>query len=128
MEDYNLSNKIVFEGFQSNVMPFIQSSDCVVMPSFREGLPMTLIETICSGKPVIGSHVGGISELVTDNGITVQPNDVEELTNALNTFIQNPKAYKQSALAKASLFKKRFSVESWCAKTLDCYKKVLSQS
>jgi glycosyltransferase involved in cell wall biosynthesis len=56
-----------------------------VLPSFAEGVPVVLMEAMASGKPVIATQVGGVSELVEDgvSGHVVPPGDAESLAEAI---------------------------------------------
>jgi glycosyltransferase involved in cell wall biosynthesis len=121
IKDENIQN-IKLLGFHSDITPFIKSADALIMPSLREGLPMTLLEAICSGIPVIGSDVGGLKSLVKQNGILVPPNDAFILEKAILIFIDKQQMFKQNAQSMAEGFTKRFSVETWCKKTIEIYK------
>jgi glycosyltransferase involved in cell wall biosynthesis len=60
-------------------------ADALVLPSFAEGVPVVLMEAMASGKPVIATQVGGVSELVEDgvSGFVVPPGDPQSLTDAI---------------------------------------------
>lgn len=127
VKENNIENKVQFVGFQKEILPYLSESDCLVMPSLREGLPMTLIEAMCFGLPVIGSKVGGLKYLVQENGILVSPNNSKELKSAINIFIENSKEFKINAKEKSETFQKRFSVETWVKNTVNIYKNVSNQ-
>jgi glycosyltransferase involved in cell wall biosynthesis len=127
IKDENLHH-IKLLGFHSDVSSFIQKADALVMPSLREGLPMTLLEAICSGIPVIGSDVGGLKALVKHNGILVPPGDIIALEQAINIFLERKEVFKQNAEILKLGFVKRFSVENWSEKTLGVYRRLSSQS
>jgi hypothetical protein len=58
----------------------LRQADALVLPSFAEGVPVVLMEAMASGKPVIATQVGGVSELVEDgvSGFVVPPGDPDE--------------------------------------------------
>jgi glycosyltransferase involved in cell wall biosynthesis len=56
-------------GATPDVRPFIAAADCVVLPSYREGLPRSILEASAMGRPVVATDVTGVREAV-DNGIT----------------------------------------------------------
>ena len=68
-----------FMGLQSNVYPFLNKSDLFLLPSKYEGMPISLIEGMGTGLPIIASNVGGIPDMINhmENGILINPNEVE---------------------------------------------------
>jgi glycosyltransferase involved in cell wall biosynthesis len=64
----------------------------VVLPSHREGLPLTVLEAMAHGRPVVATAVGGIPELVEDGvtGLLVEPGDVAGLRGALERLLADP--------------------------------------
>jgi glycosyltransferase involved in cell wall biosynthesis len=63
----------------------LKSADTFVLPSYNEGLPMSLLEAMSWGMPVVTTRVGGIPELITNNhdGLLIDAGDKTALTNAL---------------------------------------------
>ena len=70
---------------QSEVAAALADHDALVLPSFAEGVPVVLMEAMASGRPVIATRVGGVSELVEDNasGLLVAPGDAQALSHAI---------------------------------------------
>ena len=60
-------NDIEYLGTTDDVEPIIHQADCVVLPSYREGTPRTLLEAACCGKPLIATDVPGCNRIVKDN-------------------------------------------------------------
>jgi glycosyltransferase involved in cell wall biosynthesis len=80
---------IVFLGQTDDVRPHISESDCVVLPSYREGLPRTLIEAASMAKPIITTNVPGCKDTLI-NGLTgflCEPANVDDLANKINSFL-----------------------------------------
>lgn len=106
-----LDNEINFCGLQGNVFPFLQSADCFILPSLYEGMPVTLVEAMGCGLPIIASSVGGVPDMIESGktGLLIKPN-AEELTSAIKRLIKNEKL--RESLGKNALTKsKDFSVE-----------------
>ena len=61
------------------------AADTIVLPSLNEGMPLSILEGFACGKPLVGSRVGGVAELVTDEryGILVPPADAGALATAM---------------------------------------------
>ncbi|WP_133246567.1 glycosyltransferase, partial [Helicobacter cinaedi] len=55
---------IEYLGSTSDVRPFLESSSCVVLPSYREGVSVSLLEAMSFGKPIITSNASGCKHLV----------------------------------------------------------------
>lgn len=79
-------------GTTDDVRPIIMQSDCVVLPSYREGLPRTMIEAAAMAKPIIVSNVPGCRDVVQHGktGLLCQAKNTISLTRALTEFIRMP--------------------------------------
>ena len=75
----------LFPGYQEDVGPFFAAFDVFVLPSGNEGTPVTAIEALASGCPVVATRVGGVPDVVTDgeDGFLVEPGDVDELATSM---------------------------------------------
>ncbi|MGR3501872.1 glycosyltransferase family 4 protein [Pseudaestuariivita sp.] len=89
-----LSVNANFLGYQSQdrVAELLAQSDVLVLPSFAEGVPVVLMEAMAAQVPVLTTRIAGIPELVEDgtSGLLVAPGDVEALTDALRTLLDDP--------------------------------------
>jgi glycosyltransferase involved in cell wall biosynthesis/SAM-dependent methyltransferase len=87
----DLSDRILFAGSvpNSTVAQFMHSSDVFVLPSFSEGTPVSLLEALACGLPVIATRVGGIPELIQsgENGLLITPGNSEELFLSLQRIL-----------------------------------------
>lgn len=94
VKNYKINN-VNFLGYKSGseLKNEIANSMAVVVPSeWYENYPMSIIEAFALGKPVIGSRIGGIPELITDyeTGITFETGNTNELQEKINWLIDNP--------------------------------------
>ena len=62
-----IDDVVHFEGIQDNVFPYLAMADVFVLPSIYEGMPMTIIEAMGTGLPIIASAVGGVTDILKDN-------------------------------------------------------------
>lgn len=83
------SGIIDYKGFVRDIRPLLQHSDCVVLPSYREGMPRTILEGMAMGKAIITSDVPGCRETVEEdiNGLIVPVKDENALALAFEKFI-----------------------------------------
>ena len=83
-EQINLWNKegvICYLGETEDVRPYLQSADCVVLPSYREGTPRSLLEAAAIGRPIVTTDTVGCRETVVDgeSGFLCKPRDIKDL-------------------------------------------------
>ena len=92
VEKMQSENLIAFHGFQSDVTPFIKKANCIVHPSYHEGMSNTLLESCSMGRPIITSNIHGCLEAVEDgkNGFLCNVKDGEDLYCKIKQFIELP--------------------------------------
>ena len=97
---YHKNNRINFLGYRDNVNNFIIKSDCIVLPSYREGLPRTILESLILERPVITTNVPGCNRIIKNNfnGILCESKSSNSLIRAMNKFI-NLSSGERSKLA-----------------------------
>ena len=89
VDDDNIRD-VIFTGSRSDVENIIPSCDLLVLPSFSESFGLVLIEALACGKPVIGSDVGGITEIINENvGLLVNPNKVSSIARAIDDLVND---------------------------------------
>ena len=90
-------------GPTDDVRPYIRRADCVVLPSYREGTPRSLLEAAAMGKPLIATDVPGCRQVVQDgqNGYLCQAKDPHDLARAMRQLMQLP-VEKRLAMGQAS--------------------------
>ena len=81
---------IEYLGSTDNVDPFLAAADCVVLPSYREGTPRTLLEAAAMAKPLIATDVPGCRNVVDDgvNGLLCRERDANDLACKMLTLIK----------------------------------------
>ena len=84
---------------------FYRDSDVFCLPSWWEAMPLSLLEAMASGLPVVASDVGDVARVVGDDGATgivVRPHSAEQLTSALEQLLADPEeARRMGAAARA---------------------------
>ena len=75
---------------------FPENISLVVLSSHYEGLSLSSVEGLASGRPFVASDVPGLTEVVQDAGILFEKNDHEQLANILNNLIEDKTLYEQT--------------------------------
>lgn len=85
--EYGLKDKVHLLGFRSDVIELLKSSDCFVFPSWREGLPVALMEAMICGLTVVCSNVRGCSDLACQypNAFMILPFDINSIIQGINS-------------------------------------------
>ncbi len=95
IEEYQIENVVKFVGWIQNEtkVQYLQNSDVYILPSYIEGLPISILEAMSYGMPIISTNVGGIPEIVLNrvNGFLINPGDKKSLEDAMCYFINNRK-------------------------------------
>jgi len=87
IDEWISSGTIEYLGTAKDVRPFIQQADCIVLPSYREGTPRTLLEAASIAKPIITTDVPGCHQVVIDgyNGLLCKLKDATDLAQKMRT-------------------------------------------
>jgi glycosyltransferase involved in cell wall biosynthesis len=85
---------IEYLGATSDVRPYIAEADCIVLPSYREGTPRTLLEAAAMGKPLIATDVPGCRNVIEDgqNGFLCQARNAQDLAEQMLKFLSLPQS------------------------------------
>lgn len=94
INDNHLEDMVVFEGWVGGEkkLRLLNWADVFILPSFNEGLPISILEAMSYKMPIISTNVGGIPEVVENgrNGILVRPGNDEEIYRAMKHYIDKP--------------------------------------
>ncbi len=85
-------SSVVFVGHQDSPADFLSVMDVLVVPSLNEGMGRVIVEAGFLGKPVVGTNVGGIVDLIRDGetGLLIKPGDPKAITEAVIRFLRDP--------------------------------------
>lgn len=95
-ETLEIRDRTHFLGHRRDIPALIRSSAATLLPSEREGLPRSMMESLCLEVPVIGTDIRGVCDLLQGGcGLMVPVGDVQRLANAMTFILENPvKAFK----------------------------------
>lgn len=121
---------ITFHGFQSDVIPFIEEANCVVLPSFYgEGISNSLLESASSARPIITTNMPGCRETVIDKktGYIIEPKNSDNLYYAMKKFVEMPsQEQKKMGLAGREYIVENFSRRVVVEAYIEEYRKIFN--
>lgn len=111
-------------GFKKDIFSVIKKSDIVVLPSYREGLPKSLIEACAVGRPIVTTDVEGCRECVIEgyNGYLVPAKNIETLSEKMEDLINDPEKRTRMGLNGRILAEKNFAIDFVIREHLRIYK------
>jgi len=110
----NLLNNIYFLGTRQDIPQLLAIMDIFVLCSISEGLPMTLLEAMAAGKPIIATNVGGIPEIIEHgiNGVLIPPDNPDILADAIKKLIDDTEKAKQMGSMAREKFENNFTLST----------------
>lgn len=107
-----LDDCIELLGNRDDVPAILAASDVFVLSSVAEGIPLTVLEGMAAGLPVVATRVGGVGEVVVDGatGVLVAPSDPAALADALRTYVNDDALRLQHGRAGRARVEKHFSL------------------
>jgi glycosyltransferase involved in cell wall biosynthesis len=110
--ELGIARACFFVGYQEDVAGYYRLFDAFVLPSVNEGTPVSVIEALASGTPVVANRVGGVPDVVRDgvDGYLVEPGGVEEAATSLATLAANPELRRKMGEAGRAWALERYSV------------------
>lgn len=107
IDKYDLSDIVQYQGWVSGdkKIELLNTADAYILPSYNEGLPISILEAMSYSLPIISTNVGGIPEIVKngENGFIVTPGDIKGIENAINRLMNNIDLCKQLGLESYSM-------------------------
>ncbi len=82
-EELGISNRIDYVGYVDNVEDHLKCADVFLLSSHYEAQPLCVLEAMAAGLPVVSTAVGGVVDIVTDNGILIEPGDTVAMAAAM---------------------------------------------
>lgn len=118
---------INYLGSTDDVRPYIHNADCVVLPSYREGTPRTLLEAAACAKPIVATNVPGCNNIVDDklNGLLCTVKDENDLAEKMKTmFYMSEETRADMGLNGRNIVERRFDHQI----TIDRYVKAIEKN
>jgi len=98
VERWQREGIVNYLGDTDDVRPFLQDANCVVLPSYREGLPRSLLEAAAMARPMVATDVPGCRDLITngDNGLLCEVRSPASLAAAMEAMLRLDPAERQA--------------------------------
>jgi len=127
---YELENTVNIAGWISGnqVENAYKDSDIFILPSYDEGLPMSILEAMSYGLPVISTTVGGIPEQVEDgeSGYLIEPGNIGQIVSKIKILAQDSELRKKMGERSYEIAKEKFEAEIIAAKLAKIYTELVS--
>jgi glycosyltransferase involved in cell wall biosynthesis len=118
----------LFLGYQEDVAPFYAAFDALVLPSSNEGTPVSVIEALGAGRPVVATRVGGVPDIVRDgeDGFLVEPGATDELADRLARLARDPALRERMGKQGRERVLPRYAVDRLVGDMDQLYRSLLS--
>ncbi|UNT56542.1 MULTISPECIES: glycosyltransferase family 4 protein [Lysinibacillus] len=129
VEQNGLSNRVTFLGNQLDVHSYLEKCHLFVLLSDWEGLPISIIEAMRVGLPIIATNVGGVKELIIDhdNGFLVERENNELLKKRLHQLLMDAPLRGEMGTASEQRYLEYFTFTPMYQKTLMVYQQAVSE-
>lgn len=126
--DLGIAGRCIFAGFRKDVARLLSIIDIGVLCSEREALPVTLLEYMASGKPIIATRVGGVPEVVHDglNGFLVEAGDHKALAQRINLLLADREMALRMGKNGLSMVKQHFTEHTMMQQIENLYSETLA--
>lgn len=128
-QSLGIAKQVSFLGDRIDVADLLARSQIFILSSHYEGLPISILEGMRAGLPVVATNVNGIPEEVENGktGLLVPPKDINALAKALQTLIESPSLRLQMGEAGKLKFEQEFTVERMINETKIVYENILNE-
>lgn len=123
LEEWTEKGFVKWLGYRDDIEEVWKDVHIAVLPSYREGMPLSLLEASAIGRPLVATNVQGCNELVShgENGYVVEPQDWRNLANAIEELAVSPALRTQMGKAARKSVETVFDVETVTGQTLQLY-------
>ncbi len=129
-QELGLGQRIRFLGVRRDVPAILQASEIFVLTSLSEAAPLTLLEAMAAGLPVVATAVGGVSEIVHDGveGLLVPRQNAKGIASALRRLLDDPALAAAMGAAAAKRVRDSFTIERTVERYFALYSRLASRA
>lgn len=125
-QELGLDDRVAFMGVRQDVPDILENSDIIVLSSHWEGLSLSSIEGMASGRPFIASDVDGLHEMVNGAGVLFTHGDDKELAHLIHHLCENPDEYRKVA-QRCQDRARQYDISIMASKYLDLYNSLINK-
>ncbi len=129
VEDNNFEEKVSVPGWISGdqKLTLLKEADIYILPSYQEGLPISILEAISAGLPIISTPVGGIPDAVADgeNGYLIEPGDFKALASKILLLSEDYNLWKKLSRRSSEIAKQKFHMPRIESELADLYNQLM---
>ncbi len=127
VKDLNIKESVLFFGLQSAVEQYLAMFDLYAITSHDEGMPLSVLEAMASGLPVVAANVGSLPRLVSDStGILLEHSSAHALRTAMASLCRSAPSLTEKGLNARQLVLDRFSLQTMVERYQGVLEKVLT--
>jgi glycosyltransferase involved in cell wall biosynthesis len=129
-ERLGIRDRVEFLGQRHDVAELLASAHIFALPTKWEGFPLSILEAMRAGLPVVASNVGGVAEAVVDgeNGFLIPSGNSDGFREGLRKLIESPALRRQMGEIGRTHYEAKFTLEVMLRKTLAVYHKAVSSA
>ena len=118
--DLHLQDRVIFMGVRTDIPEILQDADVVVLSSHYEGLSLSSVEGMASGRPFVASDVEGLSDIVGEYGVLFPHGDSRALASAIKRLCEDEK-YRDEVVGRCMERAKMFDIKEMADKYMKIY-------
>ena len=129
LKEAGVLNHVIFPGWVRGKKKekLLREADVFFLPSYNEGMPMSVLDAMGYGLPVVSTNVGGIPKLVKngENGICCDPGDIEKMQEGISTLLEEKRI--EASKSSFEIVREQYSLEVHLKKLESCYEACIHQ-
>lgn len=130
ISNYGLEDNVFLLGIREDILALMRLSDIVILPTYTEGLPRTIEESMILRRPVISTAVGGVTDLITngETGLIFPVDDAEALAQSIEKLMLDKQLYDKIAQEAYQRIHKKFSLDKHVEAVQTAFEKTIKST
>jgi glycosyltransferase involved in cell wall biosynthesis len=130
-EEDGLVENVMIHGWveAKTIKELMSNATAFILPSYYEGLPMSILEAMAASVPVIASNVGGIPDIIKDgeNGMLIEPGDIKAMAEKIQRIVENREERIEISQKAKEMIMTNYSQQIVIDKLIEIYTRVLQE-